>query len=397
MMKKFVFILIVVVGLTISPANDIGLSFSFSKFNGGSQPSNYVKIHTEMGDTEIFHGRAPKSMKNLIPVRLYRNPAGSDPGAYTFVKKLYNDDKICELLKLNGETKIKGSDLLLENSEFAPLTADERAVLNELFTVQGPLQGFLGRPGLIPIEFFNALILADRWMGAKVQQSFDLERSRQIMEDLKQRDPTNGAYSFFLAEILSRLGSDDETVLREYEESFTRPRFDTFVTTIARHMVERGLINVSYLMTAIGISASFPIPDYLHSNKLLRSFIEKGRDDFRKSSLDLASKFMAAGLKAKGQFEFTGGWSSIEYIIGYKLKKRVYEILYPEKKVLESDFHELWKVGMKESKLGKALDTVLEEADRKGKDFCNPQTYKDYFDIFYSEYSNFASQSSDNG
>jgi hypothetical protein len=233
--------------------------------------------------------------------------------------------------------------VLLLQQESAPVSPEERwaagmevllhrqrnpsPLLEELFaSADSPL---MGKPQENSRRketlFFNALLYANQLEGYNETSDHphrnpyrNTEKAIDTLRQLAQQDPDNGAYNFFLAQVLRYAGTAKDEVQGTYAAASKAPQFDTFYQSIYDSLLQISYENLATFSWVYLYLHHAPTPNFNAGIHYLKNWAHDA-DPGRWAANRIVRKFIALGEHYKTE---SPGYlySQSEYLLGYALR-----------------------------------------------------------------------------
>lgn len=292
-------------------------------------------------DTQM-HFAAPAPSKGVNPheeVERALRPLRTAPVVKTWSREIYQS-RLDEAFRRNDPCSVVA--LLQEEASVAPETRlaagmqtilkrsrDSQPVLEELFAENSPLLGKPFEESRRPeTRFLNALVYSNQLMGYDSDANHphrnshrNTERAVEILRELEQEDPANGAYSYFLAHALRQGGAKKEEVEAAYVQAAKAARFDTFYQAAFDTLQGLAYDNLATFAWVYTYLKGAPVPDFGSGTRNLRSWASNS-DTGKWIANRLAKRLIDTGTRNKNE---SPGYlySPMEYILGYNLRYTV--------------------------------------------------------------------------
>lgn len=183
-----------------------------------------------------------------------------------------------------------------------------------------------GRPAegsrRIQTRFFNALAYADmldagdKRLVKRSSQFHNFEKAASELKDLMQEDPDNGAYAYYLAEVLRRSGAKKEEAQAAFLQAGKAARFNTFYQNTYDALLSSAYENAAAFAWVYNFIPNAAFPESTTRNlKAWAKESETGRWIAQK----ISKKFIDLGVEYKNR---SPGYlySRAEYISGQNLR-----------------------------------------------------------------------------
>lgn len=134
------------------------------------------------------------------------------------------------------------------------------SVLKQVMNENGPYQGQVARNANSITQFYNALLYANLLSGIK-SPTIDYPYSLELLAQLYQENPNNGAFPLYTAYILS-LTKQPEYLQKQWAEIGLRaPYFNTFTREIAEQSKNDLIQNAALCIATTEMLSRIPIPE----------------------------------------------------------------------------------------------------------------------------------------
>lgn len=177
-------------------------------------------------------------------------------------------------------------------------------------------------------RFLNALLYSGQLRASDDGESTpkhlgnrNLDKAVEILKQLIQEDPDNGAYSYFLASTLKQMGANKDEVRAAFQQASKAPRFDPFYQSIFDDLQHIAYANAATFAWAHAFLESMPLPDYEIGIRYLKYWAHD-EENGKWVALRLAKRFLDIGASYKSGspgYQF----SHSEYVLGQHLKLAV--------------------------------------------------------------------------
>jgi len=145
--------------------------------------------------------------------------------------------------------------------------------LEDYFTLShGNISDALGPEKQTILHFYNALFLSNLLSGQAT--SPNLTRASEILTELKNRDPNNGAFPFMLAAVKQEMHAPQIEIDEDLQLAMQAEYFDIFQSSVLQAIFESGLGDILDLEVAVYLINISPTPNLNVSYKLLKNLQE---------------------------------------------------------------------------------------------------------------------------
>jgi hypothetical protein len=158
-------------------------------------------------------------------------------------------------------------------------------------------------------------------------------------EKARTMDPSNGAYSLFMAMAKRDAGFRDAEVREDLLRAMRAPHFDTFYTMLARRVTQKGLASpeLYYLAT---LTASFmPQPSIRQAERMIEERIHNGDQEVAEGAIDLGRKLLEPARRF-GHEPMGIWWTGAEHAAGVGMIHTAWNALHPDEEPVPEDVKE---------------------------------------------------------
>lgn len=212
---------------------------------------------------------------------------------------------------------------------------------------RGQVGDFFGPDLSEATKFYNALYLGGLSMADDSDLSVEeFQRSYNMLLELTNKNPSNGAYPFFLAAIENKLKMPQEKIDEHIRMALLASEFELFYSKILRQMyIKYGLRNP--LTNAVFFAAQDDYGPSLNlPTKLLNAFVKK-HSEFQDSAMQLGEKLMASFQNQNYQDQW---WETIPFSFGRSISKSAFEAKYPGRKLPPKYAKSFWDYNKEQQK-----------------------------------------------
>lgn len=289
-----------------------------------------LQTQTSSSDnSESSNSKNPFSLRYLNYDNL---PLGSHYQLFDFIK---NND-VCAITKYRFSTMDIVKALMTATSEVKS-NPEDIDLVQHLISVNSPIF----KPEDSPIEsknevalFYYALYLAgifNDFENRDAASTEDLEKANDLLIELKQTNPHNGAYPFVRAGILGQLKYGEEIIKMEYLEAFEKNKFTNYSAKIDRVLFEKSLTSPAFLQLRTDLSSSIGYASTISHLSRLQKILKLKDLHFNKKAQDFGIKMMDLSHVPRGA---NSAWhyDSFNFRIGEYVLRSLHHIENPNAK-----------------------------------------------------------------
>lgn len=259
-------------------------------------------------------------------------PVGSIYQLYDFIKT----NNLCALTKYRFSTFDIVKALMTATSEIKN-NPEHIDLVGHLISINSPIF----KPEGAPLEsknevalFHYALYLAGIFNDFESRYNAsteDLEKANDLLIELKQSYPDNGAYPFVRAGILAQLNYNEEIIKMEYLEAFEKNKFTSHSAKIDRVLFEKSLTSPVFLQLRMDLSMTIGYANTTAHLSRLQKILKRKDLDFNKKAQDFGIKMMDLSHVPKGA---SSSWhyDTNSYLIGEYILRSLHHIENPKAK-----------------------------------------------------------------
>lgn len=145
---------------------------------------------------------------------------------------------------------------------------------------------------------------------------------------LQSLDPDNGAYSMFVAYLMSKLGADRNSIRNELLFGFHSKKVSIPTDVGDLQLYEKSFSNPSQKFLYVRYVESGQRLQYAKLSTLFHRFISQENVDFNKAAVEFATRLFPANVKAD-QFPDVYHWEHLRYSLALRILNSAWKKAYP--------------------------------------------------------------------
>jgi hypothetical protein len=246
-------------GVLISSRIPPGRKASIGEVLGFGQAARQVQQQVEL---------TPEERARQTPVPGVAPAVAASPTVAPRVEEvlaMLREDRICDFMRAKAD----------ESQVLQALVLDSQSpMLQQLFGPRGPMAGvpdFNSRDEII--LFYNALLYGGLLLGAGTpsgvtQVASDPGYAEKLFQELESRDPANGAYFYFHAGLLARVGRPAQEQRQLLIRAIHTLKFNTFLPLIVAEFRKGVSANATSWFATMGGLSKIPFPSFPRARDL---------------------------------------------------------------------------------------------------------------------------------